>query len=133
MNLKMSNLGYQTTAQTREVVASSGRDRDPQSGGPFSPFFARLKLSEQEREFVAAGLSYSPLLSAVWPWVENVASPVTAFLAYRGLSALEDKISKRLRDVIDADEESDLINDLHSVQLTRKRIRTAVFHPFQGT
>jgi hypothetical protein len=128
----MNNIiGYQTTVQTRRVETDS--TGDPQSRGPFNPFSSRFKLSEQEREFVAAGLNYSsPFLSTIWPWAMNVASPVTALIADHGLSALENKISKRLHDKIDEDEESDLINDLHSIQLTRRRIRTAIFHPFRG-
>jgi hypothetical protein len=124
-------IGYQTSVQTRRGADTS--PRDPQSRDPFNPFSSRFKLSEEEREFVAVGLAYaSPLLSAIWPWSAKIASPFTAWIADYGLSALENRISQRLQAEIDEDEESDLINDLHSIQLTRRRIRSPLLHPFTG-
>jgi len=123
-------IGYQTSVQTQRQADSP--PRDPQSRDPFNPFSSRFKLSEEEREFVAAGLACaSPLLSAIWPWTAKIVSPFTAWIADYGLSALENAISKKLETEIDEDEESDLINDLHSIELTRRRIRSAMLHPFR--
>jgi hypothetical protein len=127
----MTYSSQQATAPTRSVSRS---EPSQHFGGPSRPpesSSSRLRLSEQEREFVAVGLHYAnPFLSAVWPMAYSI-SPLAAWLANRGLLTLESKIIQRLRTEVDEDEESDLINDLHSIQLTRKRIQPAVYHPFR--
>lgn len=120
----------QATAQTRSVGRFESLRQVGDPNRPPERSSSRLRLSEQEREFVAVGLHYAnPILSAMWPMAYSI-SPLAAWLADRGLLTLESKIVQRLRTEVDEDEESGLINDLHSIQLTRERIQPAVYHPF---
>lgn len=108
----------------------------------FKRFSSGVRLSAQEEEFIAAGMEHANSFLR-WVWRRGrkpvaygtLSEPITTFTAIAanvGLGALEQKITEKLRTKLDEDNEDSLINDLHSIQITRQRIKSAIFHPLKG-
>jgi hypothetical protein len=129
----MAYLEQRTSAQsTRETARFDYKSPDTQPPNAQYRSLPAIQLSAQEQELVTAGLGYgSPFLRLVWQWTKprigygKLSAPMTPLLGRMviiGLATLERKINQKLRLETSAEEEDTLINDLHSIQLTLKRI-----------
>jgi ElaB/YqjD/DUF883 family membrane-anchored ribosome-binding protein len=136
---------HETASQSRTAAAKSSTQGGTAASRHDLPGHRRgnsssdIRISAQEDQFIAAGLERaSPMLKALWirsrwhPAYGTLSAPLSqsgAMIAQLGLGTLERKINERLQSELTEDEEDTLINDLHSIQLTRERMAIATNDP----